>query len=70
MQSLRSWSLARVWLTSGAWFVMSVAGWFCFNVRGDFVGDEGGGGIGAVSVGLNPIMLVIPVVPPIVLILA
>jgi hypothetical protein len=69
MQALRYWSLARVLLTSGAWFVVSVAGWLYFNVRGDFVGDEGGG-IGAVSVGINPVMLAIPVVPPIVLILA
>jgi hypothetical protein len=70
MQTLRSWSLARVLLTSGAWFVVSVTAWLYFNVRGDFVGDEGGGGIGAVSVGINPIILAIPVVPPVVLILA
>jgi cytochrome bd-type quinol oxidase subunit 2 len=68
--SLRYWSFARVLLVSGAWFVVSVAGWLYFSVRGDFVGDEGGGGIGAVSVGINPVMLAIPVVPPIVLILA
>ena len=69
MQALRYWTLARVLLTSGAWFVVSVAGWLYFNVRGDFVADEGGG-IGAVSVGINPVMLAIPVIPPIVLILA
>ena len=70
MQALRYWSLARVLLTSGAWFVVSGAAWLYFNVRGGFVGGEGGGGIGAVSVGINPVMLAIPVVPPIVLILA
>jgi hypothetical protein len=69
MQALRYWSLARVLVTSGTWFVVSVAGWLYFNVRGDFVGGEGAS-IGAVSVGINPVILAIPVLPPIVLILA
>jgi hypothetical protein len=70
MQALWYWSLARVLLTSGAWFVVSLAGWLYFNVRGNFHSGEGSGGIGAVSVGINPVMLAIAIVPPFVLILA
>ncbi len=68
MQPLRYWSLARVLLTSGAWFLVSVAGWLYFNVVGNFVTGEGAGSA-AVSVAINPVMLAIPVVPPFVLIL-
>jgi hypothetical protein len=69
MQALRSWSLARVLLTSGIWFVVTVAGWLYFNVRGDYAGGEGAS-VGSVSVAINPVMLAIPVLPPIVLIVA
>ena len=69
MTTLRNWSLARVLLTSGAWFFVSVAAWIYFNVRGDFAVGEGAG-FSAVSVGINPVVLAIPVVPPFVLILA
>jgi hypothetical protein len=67
---LRNWSLARVLLTSVVWFVLSTAGCLYFSVRASFAVDEGSGGIGAVSVGLNPITLAIPVVPAVLLIVA
>jgi hypothetical protein len=68
MQPLRSWSLARVLLTSAAWWVVSIAGWIYFNVRGYFVTGEGGG-VSAVRVDINPVMLAIPFVPPLALVL-
>jgi hypothetical protein len=51
-----------------AWFIVSVGAWLYFNVSGNFIVDEGVG-IGAVSVGINPVMLAIPVVSPLVLVL-
>jgi hypothetical protein len=68
MQALRYWSLARVLLSAGAWFFVGVAGWLYFNVRGDFVEGEGAG-VAAVSVTINPLMIAILIVPPIVLML-
>lgn len=69
MPALRYWSLARVLLTSGTWFIVTVGGWLYFTVRGGFVGGEGAS-MAAVSVGINPVMLAIPVLPPIGLIVA
>ena len=69
MPPLRHWPLARVLITCVAWVFVSVAGWLYFNVEGDFAVDEGAG-IGAVSIGINPAMLAIPIVPPMVLVLA
>jgi hypothetical protein len=68
MKALKYWSLGRVVLTSVAWFIVSVAGLFYANVSGDFAVDAGAG-IGAVSIELNPIVLAIPFVPPIMLML-
>ena len=68
MKALRDWSFARVLLASAAWFVVSVAGWLYFDFRASFAGSDGAG-IGAVSVGISPVIVGIQVVPPIALIL-
>ena len=73
MTALRDWSFARVLLVSGAWVVLClllVLAWFLFQFRGIFRASGGSGGIGAVSIGLNVLMLAIPLGPPIVLMLA
>jgi len=72
MQAFRHWSFGKVLLASVAWFLLSViatVGWILFQARGFFF-NSSGAGIGAVSVGINTGMLVVPVVPPMVLILA
>lgn len=72
MQALQSWSFARVLLVSGAWIllcVLVVTVWLLFQLGVFSAGSSGSAGIGAVSVGINVLMLAIPVVPPIVLIL-
>jgi hypothetical protein len=74
MQALRLWSFSKVLLVSGGWIFLCVlltAAWLAFQFRGLWAASStGSGGIGAVSVGLNAITLVIPFGPPIVLILA
>ncbi len=74
MQALQSWSFAKVLLVSGAWVVLCVlvaAARLFFPLVVFSVGSSGSGGIGAVSVGIgiNELMLAIPVVPPIILLL-
>jgi hypothetical protein len=72
MQALRAWSFGKVLLACVALFLLSVVvmvGWFLFQARGFFFNEEGAG-IGAVSIGINTVMLVIPVVPPMILIVA
>ena len=72
MHALRSWSFGKVLLACVAWFLVSVVvtvGWILFQARGFFVNAEGAG-IGAVSIGISTVMLVIPVVPPMILIVA
>jgi hypothetical protein len=76
MQTLRYWSFARVLLVSGAWILLCLfvaAAWAAsalFQLRGLFTASSGSAGIGAVSVGFSEATLAIPVVPPILLILA
>jgi hypothetical protein len=72
MQILRYWSFAKVFLACVALFLLSVVvmvGWFLFQARGFFFNGEGAG-IGVVSIGINTIMFAIPIIPPIVLIVA
>ena len=69
MNALRHWSFARVLTAAAAWFVLSIAAWLYFTFRGMFVLDEGGGGVGAVSVTINPLVAAIPILPPVVLML-
>jgi hypothetical protein len=73
MAALRSWSFARVLLVSVAWIIVCVlvfVAWIVFQLRGPLIGPSGSGGVGAVSVGINELILAIPVVPPILLVLA
>jgi len=75
MSALRHWSFKRVLLLSGAWILLCllvVAALVLFQFSGSFVESRGAGsaGMAAVSVGINELVLALPVVPPIVLILA
>ena len=73
MQALQSWSFARVLLVSGTWILLCLivpAAWLFFRLRVFSAGSSGSGGIGAVSVGVNELMLALPVLPPIILIVA
>ena len=74
--TLRSWSLARVLLISGAWILaclllslLIVASSFFFLLR-----SEGSAGVGAVSFGINDLLLIavvaVLIVPPITLIVS
>jgi len=72
MQAVHSWSFARVLLLSGAWIFLCVlvaAAWIAFQLGVFSAASSGSGGIGAVSFGINALVLAIPVVPPIALIL-
>ena len=74
MHLLRLWSVSKVLLISGGWIVLCIvlaAAWMAFQVRGLWAASSAGsGGIGAVSVGINLISLLIPFGPPIVLLVA
>jgi hypothetical protein len=74
MQALRLWSSWRVLLVSAGWMLLCVlvaGAWLAFQFRGLWTAtSSGSGGIGAVSISLNAIMLVIPLGPPIILIVA
>lgn len=74
MQALKLWSFWKVLLVSGGWVLLSVllvAAWIAFQFRG-LAGSSGSGsgGIGAVSIGINVFMLLIPFGPPFVLFIA
>ena len=74
MQALQQWSFARVLLISGGWvllWVLAAVVWLLFQFRGlASAPSAGSGGIGAVSFGFSELLLAIPLLPPIVLILA
>lgn len=74
MQILRLWSIWKVLSVSGGWVLLCILFLvvrFAIQVRGLWAASSAGsGGIGAVSVGINPITLLIPFGPPIVLIVA
>jgi hypothetical protein len=75
MQALQSWSFAKVLLVSGAWILLCVllaAAYVLFQFRGASAASAASTGIGAVSVGFsfNALLLTIPLLPPIVLIVA
>jgi hypothetical protein len=70
MKRLRSWSLMRLLLAAAASFVLGVA--LCVAVvvlqaTWNIDIGSGSGGIGAVSVGVSGLLLVVPFVPPILL---
>jgi hypothetical protein len=74
MQALRLWSFWKVLLVSGGWILLCVllpAVWIVLQFRGSWpASSSGSAGIGAVSFSINVFMLLIPLGPPIVLILA
>ena len=73
MQALRNWSFARVLLLSGGWIlvcILTTAAWLLLRVRHVFDASTGSGGIGAVSFGINALVLAIPLAPPVILIMA
>jgi hypothetical protein len=73
MPFLRNWSFARVLLACVAWIVLSVvviALWFFLPIFGTSDAGSGSAGIGAVSGGIAEPVLLVPVAPPIMLILA
>jgi hypothetical protein len=72
MQALRLWSFGKVLVACVAWFLLSlvvIAVWLFFQVSGFYSQGEGAG-VGAVSIGINEAMLAIPIVPPMILIVA
>jgi len=73
MHGLRRWSFGKVLLASAALFALSVAlvaCWIFFQTTRFFFDSSEGAGIGAVSIGINTGELAIPIVLPVVLIVA
>jgi hypothetical protein len=73
MRRLSDWSFVRVLLLGGSWVlvcVLATAGWVLFQFWDFFRASSGSGGIGAVSFGLNGLLLAILFVPPVALIVA
>jgi hypothetical protein len=73
MKPLREWALGRLLLVCAGWVVLSlalIAFWIFAQIAWTADIGSGGGGIGAVSVGINELMLAIPMAPPIALTLA
>jgi hypothetical protein len=74
MQALRRWSVGKVLLAAAAWFLLSVlatVGWLFFPVRVFYDSSSSGGiGVESIHVMVNVVWLAIPVVPPVVLIVA
>lgn len=73
MQTLRNWSFARVLLVSVAWIVaciLTTAVWLVFRLWSVVELSSGSAGIGAVSIGINVLLLAVPIAPPVILIFA
>jgi hypothetical protein len=73
VKALRDWPFSRVALVGVGWLagaVLVAALWLFWLFRPTFEGASGSAGIGAVSVGISGLALMIPVLPPIVLFLA
>jgi len=72
VQALRNWSLVRLLIVSGGWIllcILAAVAWLLFQFRNVEVAS-GSAGIGAVSIGINVLVLLIPFVPPVILIVA
>ena len=70
MLNLRTWSFSRVVLACVGWVACCIALtalWLFLAFHGAFDTGSGSAGIGAVSFGVNELMLAIPVAPPLVL---
>jgi hypothetical protein len=73
VRPLRDWSFARVLLVSVAWIllcVLAAVAYVLFQFREFISASSGSAGIGATSFGVNVLTLAIPLLPPIVLIVA
>jgi hypothetical protein len=74
MQTLRNWSFARVLLLSVAWIVacvLTTAAWLVFRLWSVVdLSSWRSAGIGAVSIGIDVLLLAIPIAPPVILIFA
>jgi hypothetical protein len=69
----RNWSLAKVLRLSGGWILLCVLtplAWLLFQFNNAFDASSGSGGVGVVFFGFNTLMLAIPIVPPVILIVA
>jgi hypothetical protein len=72
MLALRTLSFARVLAVSAIWILLCIlitVGWIAFQFR-SVVSSSGSAGIGAVSFGINLLLLLIPMGPPFLLIVA
>jgi hypothetical protein len=72
MHALRSLSFARVLAVTAIWILLCLlitVGWVAFLFR-SVMSSSGSGGIGAVSIGINLLLLLIPIGPPLLLIVA
>jgi len=70
---LRSWSLAKVLRLSGGWILLCILtplAWLLFQFNNAFDTSSGSGGVGVVFFGFNTLMLAIPIMPPLMLIVA
>ena len=73
MQALRQWSFGKVLLVAAAWFVVSLAatlGWIVFQSSRVLFDSSEGAGVAAVSIGISEAFIAIPVIPPLILIVA
>ena len=74
MKSLRHWPFARVLLASSAWvfcWLLVATGWLVFQFVGVLTASSAGsGGVGAVTFGVNVLMLAVPLGPPVALMVA
>jgi hypothetical protein len=58
---------------SGGWVLICILtplAWLLFQFNNAFDVSSGSGGVGAVTFGFNVLMLAIPIVPPVILIVA
>jgi hypothetical protein len=70
MTPLREWSFGRVVLAGAGWVVLSVAligFWIFLQITWSGGIGSGSGGIGAVTIAISELLLLIPLLPPIVL---
>jgi hypothetical protein len=73
VRPVRDWSFARVLLVSGAWILLCLlvaVAYLLFQFREFISASSGSAGIGAVTFGVNVLTLGIPLLPPIVLLMA
>ena len=73
LRRVRDLSFARVLLLSGGWVLLCVLtplAWLLFQFNDAFDTSYGSGGVGIVFFGFNALMLAIPLVPPVIMIVA